>query len=334
MRVSNGPPYVSFGRAMRRTAFWAIAIGLGAAAGCSDGTTDGEPGGAGGGDNQQTGGAGGTDSGTDTGTGHGSGSECEEGPGFADDTPARSISSVTGRIVDTDGNPLSDVPVQLCGTDLCFIGKTGADGSVMECKSGVCSDGFTPSGAMKDPAFKHGRGANYARFAYLLPDGDDFDLGDVTALPIPAPGEGAVLEAGKSATSGGVTLTLAEGTEIEASLDFISDDEKQFRAATMNPEDAPAAVSADLGLEIVVGMAPFDTTVCPGAKVSLDNTQGWAPGTEVEFLLHGLSVLEEWAPYAGWAVIGTGAVSEDGATIAMDDDSELRELSTLGVRRK
>lgn len=319
---------------MRRTAIWVIALGFGSALGCSDDTSGDATNSPSARDDEQTD-SGDTDAESGTGGDDGNeGPQCEEGPGYAQETAPRTITSLTGRVVDASGNALSDVPVQLCGTDLCFIGKTGASGVVMECKGGVCTDGFNPSNPMTNPAFKHGRGVDYARFAYAVPAGDSFDLGDVAALRIPAPGQGEALEAGKTVSSNGIALTTAEGTVFGVSLDFIADNEKQFRAALMNPADAPPAVPAELGLELIVGMAPFDTDVCPGAKLSVPNSQGWATGTPVEFLLHGLSVTEEWAPYAGWAVIGTGAVGNDGTTIEMDEDTELRQLSTLGIRRK
>jgi hypothetical protein len=55
--------------------------------------------------------------------------------------------------------------------------------------------------------------------------------------------------------------------------------------------------------------------------------------SEIEFLLHGLDLGERFAPYAGWAVIGSGEVDESGERLVMLEGG-MRTLGSVGVRRR
>ena len=58
----------------------------------------------------------------------------------------------------------------------------------------------------------------------------------------------------------------------------------------------------------------------------------WAAGAAVEFYIHGLDVGQEWAPYAGWAKVSDGKVSDDGTEVVTADGQGIPVLSTFGVR--
>lgn len=321
---------------MLRTHVWAkvapIAVTAAALAllgGCSDSSgNDGNAGTGGAG----TGGTGGEASGGSGGTRVEA--VCDDGPGYAEAVNQRQVSLVEGRVVDTEGAPVADLGVQVCGTDICYFGKTDDQGIVTSCVNNICSKGVKPPSALNKPAFKHGSGIDYARFAYLLPEGQTaYDLGDVPALKLPAPGTGDALVPGESATSNGITLSLAAdaGLRVEA---YFTDEQMQFRAAFMGLSDAPEAVDDSLGLEMLIGIGPIEVNICPAASMSVPNNENWEPGAEVEFLLHGIDITEEWAPYAGWAVVSTGAVSADGNSIVTTEGEGIPQLSVIGIRRK
>lgn len=137
-------------------------------------------------------------------------------------------------------------------------------------------------------------------------------------------------------TNSGVTLTIAAGSKIQLEPDFITDDEKQFRAVEIptGGGQIPQAVDLGLGFEILIATTPVDTHFCPNAKLSVPNTAGWPAGTEVEFWVHGVGTDEEWAPYGGWGKVSGGAVSSDGAQVVTADGEGIPLLSVFGIRKK
>lgn len=315
----------------------AAAASLALLGACSDDTgNNGGEGNAGSG-NAGTGNAGTGGSGAGNGGSGGShDAVCDPGPGYDEPTAARKIVTLTATVVDASGSPIVGMATQLCGTDICNFAKTDENGvaTYPSCAaSDPCTTGPKPLSPFTKPAFKHGSGVNYARFAYLLPAGEDFDLPAVRALELPAPGTGDALLAGQTAESGGVELMLADDASIH-SEGFLTPDEEQFRIAFLDVDDAPAAVDPSLGLEMLMGVGPIEVNICPAATLSVPNTEGWAAGTQVEFLLHGIDVTEEWAPYGGWAVVSTGAVSEDGNSVVTTDGEGIPQLSVIGIRRK
>jgi hypothetical protein len=116
-------------------------------------------------------------------------------------------------------------------------------------------------------------------------------------------------------------------------LVYRNEDDQAFRAAELSVTDAPEGLFGDSGVELLFALAPVDTEFCPAATLDFPNSDGWDPGTEVEFLLHGLDLTERFAPYAGWAVIGSGVVDENGERLLMLEGG-VRTLSAIGVRRR
>lgn len=300
-------------------------------------------GGSGGGSSGGTGGSGGTittggSGGVAGGGGSGGGPSCAKGPGYPSSDPPHKVDSLDAKILDLAGAPATGVLAQVCGLDLCINGSTTDQGVVctLDKSSGVCLPGILPGQEFKRPAFKYGDGMGFVKFAQLLPTTTStYDLGDVMTAKLPDVAAGVALAAGASATSNGITLELAAGTEIKFDeLTFDTAELQKFRAAEVPVAKAPPAVDKAAGFEIIFGTTPLDTELCPHGKLSVPNTPSWPAGTEVEFWVHGLDPSEEWAPYAGWAKISGGKVSADGKSVVTNDGEGIPVLSTFGVKKK
>ena len=151
---------------------------------------------------------------------------------------------------------------------------------------------------------------------------------------LPALETGVPLSAGSAASSGGLSLLPPAGGTIRIDqLTYESVEEQSLRAVRVPNELVPQFADAELGLELVYGATPVDTHFCPPAALRVDNTEGWAPGSEVEVLLHGVAIEEEFAPYGGWAKVSDARVSTDGAHIETTSPG-IPVLGVLGLRRK
>ncbi len=279
--------------------------------------TGGGAGGSGGSGGSGNGGAGGGSSACEGQDG------CKPAPVNSNAAPT-TIDKVEATLLDENDAPVVDQLVFACGVDFCPPpGTTGDNGHV------VLNIG---NKMLKQPAFKYGDGLLYGKFAALLTDASTVFTKAYTPK---LPDTGAQLEAGKEATSGGVTITLAEGTVIEHDVIAYDTCEAQaFRAAAIPAGKEPAGLDPALGLEILYAVGPVDTFFCPAATVTVPNTPGWAAGTAVEFYVHGLSVGQEHVAYGAWAKISDGAVSADGKTISTAAGGGLPVLSAFGVKKK
>lgn len=247
------------------------------------------------------------------------------GPGYAEATLPQFVSSVSAKLVDQAGDPVANELVQVCGVDLCVAGESNAAGGVL----------LGPMQAIKKPAFKFGEGKHSARFAWLLPpDTEEVDLGTVRTVLLPPLGSGAALTPGEEASSGGLTLLPpARGAIRFDRLTFRSDEERLLRAVRLDASAAPPVVTSELGFEIVYAATPVDTAFCPPAELRIENSEGWAAGTEVEVWLHGVQVEQEWAPYGGWAKVSTARVSADASRIETSEGG-LPFLGVLAFKRR
>jgi hypothetical protein len=249
---------------------------------------------------------------------------CDAAPGYATEVAAQRIGAVSATLLDTSGAPANDLLVQVCGLDLCVNGNTQPSGSAS----------VSVQAQIKKPAFKYGTGTDFARLAFPLPNAEDIALGTVTAVKLPSFADGAPLVPGKSATSGGVTLELDARTTIDFdSLVYPEASEQTLRVTRILAEHNVQAIDKTLGLDLVFAAAPVETAFCPPAKLSVVNELQWDAGTPVEVFIHGVSVEEQWAPYAGWAKVAEGVVSADGARIETPNGG-LPLLSTFGIRKK
>lgn len=292
----------------------------------SGGTGGGGNGGAGGDPStSSSGGTGGTGgaAGGSGGSGAGNVVECE-GPGYGGNEQEVNVGIVKAIVLDQNGSPAAQAPVQVCGTDICKYGTTSDSGSVT----------VIVNGPLKAPAFKYGDGITYAKLAVAVAAGDT-DYGEVVTAKLPDVGDGEKFEAGKSVTSAGVTIDVAAGASIEIdALSYPEDIDQLFRAVEIPLGANVPAVDPALGLEAVFGVAPLETVFCPAVTVHVPNTPMWAAGTEVELLIQGLDILQHWAPYTQWQKVSDGVVSADGKEIVTSDGQGLPLLSTFGVRLK
>jgi hypothetical protein len=182
---------------------------------------------------------------------------------------------------------------------------------------------------MNAPACKFGDGKAWAKLAIPFGEGTT-DLGTLIAVALPGFADGVPLEAGTVATSGAVTLTLAEDARVE--IDTLSYEEEApwaFRAAAVTG-DALAQLGQDFALAFA--LAPLETRICPSPALSVANDAELSAGTELELFSLGLDVSEHWAPYASWQKVGEGLVSEDGSTLEFPGG--LPVLTAIGIREK
>jgi hypothetical protein len=244
---------------------------------------------------------------------------CPAGPGRETTGDAIFIGNVSGRIVDEQGQPTSSGLVQICGKDQCINADVPETGELAQ----------RVMSSMVAPACKFGNGKSWGKLAIPLATGDT-DFGTLTTVTLPPFSAGAALEAGKSVSSGGVTLSLSDDARVEIdTLTYEDEREFGFRAARL-----PESTLEQLGQGFVLGfaLAPVETHICPSPALSIENSTDLPAGTELELFIHGLDVLEAWAPYAGWQKVGEGSVSDDGQTLDFPEGVPL--LTAIGVREK
>jgi hypothetical protein len=257
-------------------------------------------------------------------------------PGYETTEEPRVVESLFARVVDLDGNPVV-TRATVCDKIVCIKGETDSNGVVVTCdRNRICIPGIQPAIDMTRPAFTYGTGLEYAEFAFSLPSGPtSFDLGDMTAIKLPALGTGMPLSCGAVASSGGLTLRL--DPDVKVTIDttvYTTPEEQQLRAISVPIDRAPSAVDPTLGFEIVIAATPMNATFCPPAALSVDNTAGFPAGTPVEVFVHGVDPMEPWAVYGGWTKASDGVVSADGAKVETTPEGGLPMLSVIGIRRR
>ncbi len=257
-------------------------------------------------------------------TGSGGSGECPEGPGYGGGEKTIAITSIDATVLDLDGKPMADTSAQVCGIDICITGTTDANGHVF----------LQVNKDLLAPAFKFGDGLAYAKLAIPVADA----MVSYPKLVIgKLPASGVKLVAGSDLVSGEVTLNVpAGGTIVVDDLTYDTDDKQLFRAVTIPvDQEAPVLdVDPSLHLELLYGISPIETVICPAAKVTVPNSAKWPAGTDVEFVIHGVDVSQEWAAYGKWQKVSDGKVSADGLTVSTVDGGGLPVLTAFGVRKK
>jgi len=257
------------------------------------------------------------------GSGGNASAACPVGPGYGSNAAPQHVASVTAKLVDLDEQPVANELVQLCGLDICLSNKTTATGSVK----------ISSSSPLKRPAFKPGEGLVTARFALLIPDSGDVDLGTVHTVRLPALDTGAELSPDRVASSGGLSIELpANGSAMVDVLTFDTPQKQKLRGLAIDPVALPELIPAELGFELVYAASPTQTVFCPPARLSVDNSLGWDAGSDVDVYLHGVDVVEEFAPYGDWAKVASARVNDDGSMIETTDG--LPVLGVLGFKRR
>ena len=232
------------------------------------------------------------------------------------------VTTMNVRLVDPTGGPVAGLPVYLCGTNLCTDpSDTASDGSV---EVAAC----LPFAA---PALKVFSDPQWGAFAALLQGaGPSFTLGDVTVAPLPA--QGAALASGTAVVaSGGVALSL-EGATVTFDAEHQTPDSQLFRAVAVAASALPASLQGTVAA--AWALAPINTRIAPAAQLQLPNAPGWAAGAAVDVYLDGTDATTTTpvAPWGGWGLLGTGAVSSDGASIVLATaQGGLPEIAMVGV---
>ena len=244
------------------------------------------------------------------------------GPGYPGTITPLTFMSTDATVLDVNNAPVAGQPVFVCGVDICpFSGMTDATGHAA----------FNGSKSLDRPAFKFGDALTYARFGVPITTATTM-LGMLHTVKLPA--AGAAMAAGKSATSGNVTITLAAGTTLDFNIMYQTPAEQELRAAAMPVAMAMPLIDPKLTLAVLYGVAPAETVFCPAAAVTAPNDPQWPAGTDVEFYIHSVEVAQDWAPYARWAKVSDGKVSADGMTISTTPGQGLPVLEVFGIQKK
>lgn len=232
------------------------------------------------------------------------------------------VTTMGATLVDPTGAPVAGLPVYLCGTNLCSEPvKTGSDGSV---EVAACLPFASPAiKVFSDPA--------WGAFAALLHGpGPSFELSAVTLTPLPA--QGATLASGTGiVASGGVGLALA-GTKVTFDVEHQTPDSQLFRAAAVELGALPATLRGRV--VAAWALAPLNTTLSPPAQLQLPNAASLPAGSAVDVYLNGTDTTKPSpvAPWGDWGLLGTGAVSSDGASIVLTTaQGGLPEIAMVGV---
>ncbi|HET7541937.1 MAG TPA: hypothetical protein VFK05_18815 [Polyangiaceae bacterium] len=248
-----------------------------------------------------------------------------EAPGYHVDSSAIRIETVHASIVLPSGEAASELPVQVCGLNVCNLYNALPNGELH----------VEPRTMMVLPALKYGDGFDFAELAAPLSELNE-DVGTLVALPLPSYAEGAKFPepGGGTVTNGDLTLHLDANVSIEHDLLSYSDDsELVFRSVPVPVAESPQALPPSFGFELAYGLAPLGTTFCPAAKLSLPNSLNWPPGSEIEVFVQGLDVAEKWAPYATWQPVAEARVSANGKSIDTTSGG-IPILSSIALRRK
>lgn len=244
---------------------------------------------------------------------------CPKGENPPSERRPENLGTISGHLVDEQGEPTSAGLVQICGKDICHNADVGSSGKLA----------YTVDETLDAPACKWGDGFDWAKLALPLGSGDT-DLGTLTAVRLPDYADSPPLKAGTRVSSGGVTLTLAEDARVEIdALDYETPEQRGFRAAALSGQ---ALEQLGQDFEIGFALSPLETQICPSPALRLDNLTSLEPGTELELYLLGLDVKEEWAPYGQWLKVGEGVVSDDGQTLDFPDGVPV--LTAIGVKVK
>jgi Galactose oxidase, central domain/Kelch motif len=264
----------------------------------------------------------------------GNGFECSSGGPYGGGEAAGQGGGVTATIVDQTGAAVSNQPTYICGLDLCSTPQqTNSSGSVS----------YSTTLNMTKPAFKFGDTVNYAAFAIPVTPDSTTNFGTLQTGKFPALGSGSTLTPGTSAVSGDVTVSLAAGATVGIdTLTYSTSDEQKLRTVDIpvTAESSLLLPCANCGFQLLYGVAPAETTICPAAKVTValphqtqtPNDFGWAPGAAIEFWVTTLDAGQQYAPYAGWRKISGGTVSADGTSASTNLGEGFNFLESFAVR--
>ncbi|MFO0618601.1 MAG: hypothetical protein U0414_38775 [Polyangiaceae bacterium] len=274
-----------------------------------------------------TGGSGSTSSANASSTVTGSGSTstgmemtCEAPTGTPSAPKKLGVMSASGTIRDDKDMPVPNLFLQLCGTNICLSGQTGANGAYSIANG---------QGDLNRPFLKAGDGSAFAKIGYEVSVPTAM-IDGVTAALTDSKTE---LKAGTKATAASITVDLDPMAILSFDITVEETPEAHsFRAAVIDVAKNDV-VAPGQAFDEIVALGPEETLVCPNAKLSVPNVSGLAAGTAVDFYFQEVSIEESFGTYGDWAPIASGAVSADGMTIATDTKG-IPVLGVYGIKAK
>jgi hypothetical protein len=240
------------------------------------------------------------------------------------------LRSVSGQVVDEQGGPVRDLVVTVCA-EQCFYGKTSADGRfTVEVGAYLRVERYA--------VLLHGQ-PRRAAYYLPLPAPRDERVELPAALPLlPMPTEGPLIARDGTAQTlraGGVTLTIAAGTDVFLSPEDAAEDLGRRLRPLLVPWAARPPFLAGQGQPaeaLLYAFGPFEIGFSKPARLSVDNGAGLPAGAAVEWLAP-RGLLSQPPPAGRVEVVGQGRVSADGARVELDGEG-LTALSWLLVRAK
>jgi hypothetical protein len=269
------------------------------------------------------------------------GAPCSEDPSTIP-PGAVCLLETTGRIVDAAGAPVPKLLTSVCGP-ICYTGESGDDGRfVVTIDAHILPIHFS--------TLPHGRPA-LTSFYFQLPTdiGSTVDVGDLLVLPLPATGPTLISKQdgqgapAQTVTAGEVTLDVADGVSVRIDVEdvVLGAEGRMFRALRIPDEHRAKFAAPSLGIEVLYALTPFEAAFVDAAsgadasaRLSFENTLGWAPGSAVEVLALGTYLYPTWVTPAAFEVVATAAVSADGTQIELDAGAGLAYLTWVGLRPK
>ncbi|NUP11555.1 MAG: hypothetical protein HOW73_36380 [Polyangiaceae bacterium] len=248
--------------------------------------------------------------------------ECEAPtpmPGDKVDVP---VETVTISAKDETGSPISDTPLQLCGTNGCLYATTSAIGQALFTNN-LSSD------TIDRPLVKPGDSLVFGKIGY------HYTEGAASPFPVTFPrmeDSGEQITAGGTVSASGVTLEVGANAHVTFdSLIYDTEDKQTFRAAQL-PAELIEAATGDASFSMVYTLGPVDTLFCDDTvTVTFDNYADLPADATVDIFGHELAIGEEFGPYGEWTKIAEGKVSADGTTITTAGEG-LPVLLTVAIR--
>ena len=248
-------------------------------------------------------------------------------PAHEDITAA--VDSITATYIDENGDPAEGVNTTVCGTNVCSSSvDSQANGTVVVPAGGTEFD---------SPRFNASHNAlAYAKLSAKIPAFPTHEFGTVRVLSFVPFSQGVAIAAGQESSQGGVTLTVPADAVIEYDIISFMEDQRGLRGVLFDVTSVDAAefpsLDPSLNLEVLIGVSPLATHICPGATLSFDNINDWAADADVEIFINGAKIFKHYAPYGEWAKIGDAKVSGDGNTVTTVEGPGIEVLGTFGAR--
>ncbi len=239
------------------------------------------------------------------------------------------LGTVTGKVLDQDGNPPATTTITVCG-DACIFGDISSDGTF----SIAVNHCYKKSAFFSVPVMIYHGWPDYADITVkVVPDGEtnvpNADAGTLTTVAT------AGMKKYPYVATDGATFTDDHGFSIEAAACTLAlpafQNDVYLAAVALEHFPIGDAPSDVLGLYYVAPDNSFFTTP---TTVRFPNTTKLAAGTAVELMALGNMGTTTVIEAGTFGVVGSGRVSADGAFVESvpGTDSGLITLGWLGYR--